>query len=253
MKKENPKYLYKYRPVNRHTLNMISSNEAYFSLPIDFNDPFDCNIVPEIIYTSEEFEIFVNSLKEREDGQVSQNEIKNLLENPVETLEHNWKGTINNIRNNLRIFCLSAINNNVMMYSHYAEGHKGICLEFLVSDDPFYGSLDYVRYTEKIPVFHPFNENQNIIQKELMEIEVLTKACTWFYEEEWRIIKRGPNPFMYKFSPNILTSIIFGYQTSSDNKLLIERVINKRVPSIQLKEAFKKEKSFDLGIRPYKS
>ncbi|MHA1989181.1 MAG: hypothetical protein ACW98D_21365, partial [Promethearchaeota archaeon] len=128
-----------------------------------------------------------------------------------------------------------------------------ICLEFLVSDDPFFSALDYVRYKEKIPVFHPFNEDMKLIHKELIEIEVLTKSCSWCYEEEWRIIKDGPTPLIHKFSPNILSSIIFGYQTPTADKLLIEKVIDKRVPSIQLKEVIREEKSFDLEIRPYNS
>ena len=65
IKKEKPNYLYKYRPINRHTLNMIVYNEAYFSLPIDFNDPFDCNIMPSLIYTNEEREKFAKQFKKR--------------------------------------------------------------------------------------------------------------------------------------------------------------------------------------------
>ena len=152
MKKEKPEYLYKYCPINRHTLDMISSNEAYFSLPKDFNDPFDCNIIPEIVYTKEEHIIVLNTMK----GRLTSEEYKILEDNPTKAMEQAWEGTINNIRNSLRIFCLSAINNNVMMYSHYADSHKGICLEFLVSDDLFYNILEYVHYRERIPVFSSF-------------------------------------------------------------------------------------------------
>ena len=100
--------------------------------------------------------------------------------------------------------------------------------------------------------FHPFNENLDLPRKELKEIEVLVKSCSWSYENEWRIIKDGPDQCIYKFPPNILSSIIFGYQTSSADKLLIKRIIENKTPSIQLKEAIKKEKSFELEIRPYK-
>jgi hypothetical protein len=89
--------------------------------------------------------------------------------------------------------------------------------------------------------------------KELIQIEVFTKSCSWSYEQEWRIIKDGPDPMLYKFPPNILSSIIFGCRTSPDDKLLIKRLIENRVPSIQLKEAIKKEYSFDLEIKSYES
>jgi hypothetical protein len=248
MIKGKPKYLYKYRPINMHTLSMILFNEAYFSSPPDLNDPFDCNIIPQIDYTN--LKIFIDA--RRAEGKISQKEYDELLENPVMIMEHGFRETIENIRNNLKIFCLSEINNNVMMYSHYADSHKGICLEFLVSDDPFFEYLDNVRYTENIPIFHGFNEDIRKIQNELKEIEVLIKSLSWLYEQEWRIITDDLS-HIKKFSPNILTSIIFGYQTSNNNRLLIERIIERKNPKIQLKEAIKKDKSFELEIRPYKT
>jgi Protein of unknown function (DUF2971) len=247
--KEKPKYLYKYCPINEHTINMICSNEAYFSLPIKFNDPFDCNIVPEIIYTPEEHMKFVSVLKET--NNFTQTEYRGLVENPKKFIGMEWNNIIEEIRKNIKVFCLSSVNDNILMYSHYAEKHRGICLEFLVTNDPFFDTLDYVRYKKMIPPFHAFNENKNLIQNELKEIEVLTKSCQWSYEEEWRILKNG-SP-IYIFSPEILSSIIFGCQTSSEDKIIIERAVEKRIPPIQLKEAIKKEKSFELEIKPYKS
>lgn len=247
MEKEKPKYLYKYRPINIHTLNLIISNEAFYSSPVDLNDPFDCNIIPQIDYTN--LKKFAEA--RRNEGSITQKEYDDLLENPEMIMEYGFKETIDNIRNNLKIFCLSEINNSVLMYSHYADSHKGICFEFSVSNDPFFHYLDYVRYTNNVPVFHGFNDDIKLIHRELKEIEVLTKSCLWSYEKEWRIITDNSSNVL-KFSPNIISSIIFGYQTSNNNKLLIKNIVMKRSPLIQLMEAVKKEKSFDLEIRPYK-
>lgn len=248
MEKEKPKYLYKYRPINIHTLNLIISNEAYYSSPIDLNDPFDCNIIPQIDYSN------LNKFAEtrKNEGSITQKEYDKLLENPEMIMEHEFKETIDNIRSKFKIFCLSEINNDVMMYSHYADSHRGICLEFSVSNDPFFDYLDYVRYTKEIPVFHGFNDDIKLIRNELKEIEVLTKSCSWSYEKEWRIITDNSSHVQI-FSPNILTSIIFSYQTSTDDKLLIENIVKNRSCSIQLQEVIKKEKSFELEIIPYKS
>lgn len=249
IKKEKPKFLYKYRPINRHTVNMILFNEAYFSLPIEFNDPFDCNIIPNLIFTEEEKEKFISDLMK--DGKLTQEEFNSLTNDTEKIFEHGWKYTFNSIRNNLRMFCLSEVNNNVMMYSHYAESHKGICLEFKVTDDSFWKELEYVRYKNEVPFFHPFHNDINFIHKELIEIETIIKSYIWCYENEWRIIKDGPYPMIHKFPSNILSSIIFGYQASSEDKLFIQRIIEKRTPTIQLKEVVKKEKSFELEIKPY--
>ena len=246
---EKPEYLYKYRTINRHTLHMILFSEAYFSLPIEFNDPFDCNIMPDLVYTEEEKEKFISDLIKN--GKITHEECNTLSNDTEKIFTDGWKYTFNNIRNNLRVFCLSEVNNNAMMYSHYAESHKGICLEFKVTDDSFWEELEYVHYRNEVPVFHPFHNDMNLIHKELIEIETSIKSCSWSYEKEWRIIKNGPSPIVHKFPSNILSSIIFGYQTPPKDKLFIERIIEKRTPPIQLKEVAKKDKSFELEIIPY--
>jgi len=251
--KEQLKYLYKYCPINLFTIKMILSSEAYFSHPIDFNDPFDCNIIPDVNYDNEELEKYILNIKEREKPKIIEKEIQGFFDNPTVVLYSNIRESIKLVRNNLRLFCLSETDNNVMMFSHYGDKHKGICLEFTVNNDPFFNYLDYVRYSKAIPVFNPFKDNLIVSQQELVEFEILTKSISWFYEKEWRIIKQGPEPAFYKYPPYLLSSIIFGYQTSSEDKLMIKRVVENRESKIQLKEAIKKEKSFDLEIKPYKS
>jgi len=222
-------------------------NDVYFSSPISLNDPFDCNIIPEINYSN--LKRFADT--RIHEGSITQKEYIDLLENPTMIMGNEFKETINNIRNNIKIFCLSEVNNDVMMYSHYAYNHKGICLEFNVSNDSFFDYLDYVRYSEKIPIFHGFNNDLDVIHNELKEIEVLTKSSSWSYEKDWRIITDSVS-HIQKFSPKILSAIIFGYKTSDNDKLLIEKIVSQKSPSIKLKEVFKKEKSFELEIKPYK-
>jgi hypothetical protein len=245
MTKEKPKNLYKYRSINIHTLNLILANEAYFSIPIEFNDPFDCNISPQIDYTWQKE--FIDAL--RRDNNFTEKDYQDFIKDPEGKMEYGWKATIDNIRNKMRIFCFSEVNNSVLMFSHYADKHKGICLEFVISKDPFFDLLDYVRYQDKTPVFHAFNKNINEIHKELEVIELLTKSRTWCYEREWRILKKDPAP-INKFHTGTLSAIIFGCQTSYSNKLLIKNIIAKRETPIQLKEAVKKRKSFELEIIP---
>ena len=39
-----PRYLYKYRAIDKNTEKIITDNELYFNSPVNFNDPYDCNI-----------------------------------------------------------------------------------------------------------------------------------------------------------------------------------------------------------------
>jgi hypothetical protein len=250
MNNSTPKYLYKYRPINKHTLNMILSNEAHFSLPKDFNDPFDCNIIPELIYTEQEVEAFISSQRLRPGAEAFQKELQDLQSDPTGTLDKHFRDSVNNVRKGVRIFCLSEANDNVMMYSHYADSHRGLCIEFQVQNDPFFELLNCVSYPEKIPQVHPFDGDKFRTQAEIVDFEIRTKSISWSYEKEWRIIKQEPDPSFYNFGPNVLTALIFGFQTPQEDRFLVEDIVRDRKPSIQLKEAVKIEKSFNLEIRP---
>lgn len=247
MNKNYPKYLYKYRPINKNTIKLLTCNEAYFSLPTDFNDPFDCNIIPRFIYTQRELATFLIKLKKRDGYQNFEEDIQYLRNNPIDILNKHVGDAIEKIRNNIRVYCLSQVNNNVLMYAHYADGHKGICLEFKFDDHLFFNTLNFVRYRRKYPMIHPFKKGR--IDAALIIDEVLTKSTSWNYEKEWRILKEGEKS-LYQFSPNTLTAIIFGCQTPYEDKLLIRNLVANRKPSVQLKEVFKMDNSFCIDIKP---
>jgi len=104
------------------------------------------------------------------------------------------------------MLCLTKDPRNLLMWSHYAEHHKGICLEFefpLPNDDIDNGftifneetkrtvgnaiTLDTVEYSTKKPM--PF-EADNITNDtmKLFTRQILTKSSDWSYEKEWRLL-----------------------------------------------------------------
>lgn len=46
-----PRYLYKYRGTDEFTKNIIKNNALWFSTPLSFNDPFDCQITLDTVST----------------------------------------------------------------------------------------------------------------------------------------------------------------------------------------------------------
>ncbi len=66
---------------------------------------------------------------------------------------------------------------NALLWSHYADCHKGMCLGFDLKD----GLAQPVRYAKTRP-FLPPQTTQNTATTLL-----LTKAHAWAYEEEWRV------------------------------------------------------------------
>ena len=95
-------------------------------------------------------------------------------------------------KNSLCVLSLSEKNDNALMWSHYGDCHKGICLELTV---PLDNGLHQVQYSKERPLvyFNDFDEatrdpdrfNRSIIRA------LMTKSDDWAYEAEWRCIEIG--------------------------------------------------------------
>lgn len=135
----------------------------------------------------------------------------------------------------LSISCFSKIEDSVLMWSHYADNNKGICLEFENE-----GFLDVSYSEERTAIrirklmykilwnFHT-KEKIEISKKELPIFLIaiaplLTKSKDWAYEKEVRCIFNSSNKqlisrndqFFYRLKT--LKSIILGCRTSEDEK-----------------------------------
>jgi hypothetical protein len=243
-----PEYLYKYRPLDLHALYTISRSELYFSSPMDFNDPFDCNIVPDPSYTNEEAENYIKTIQGLDHAHRLDKAIDTFRNRGMISFYETMVRDIERLRNELRICSLSEINNSIMMFSHYADGHRGLCFEFRVDDSNFFDALDSVKYPPDFPKFHPFRDDRH---NQLVQAEFLTKSPDWSYEREWRIIKAAPQPALYRIPDKALTGIIFGCQTSEENKQLVNAINAGRQYPAALRVAYKIDKSFSLGVKPF--
>ena len=143
------------------------------------------------------------------------------------------------------ICCLSEVRDSVLMWSHYADKHRGFCLEFSIAD--FYVELpgnkvipSPVHYTEQYPI-------AQIIEEVAVRETMLTKAKPWEYEKEWRIItpeRTGLHPFPSR----CLTGIIFGCRMLEKHKDMIREWCKNRRPAITYYEAQESEDSYSLHI-----
>ena len=101
-------------------MQSLRNNTIYFSSPADFNDPLRLQVYSdrsnrrnrnfqEMLVCGTRMILFVVSMLLT---------IANFhLENTAHT-------------ENYKVFCLSEINNNTLLWSHYADSHHGICLIF---------------------------------------------------------------------------------------------------------------------------
>ena len=81
-----------------------------------------------------------------------------------------------------RIYCLARYPDRSLMWSHYANNHRGICLEFDASQAVIGGAFQ-VAYREELPALDILaSSNEAVFQV------FLTKSLDWSYEKEYRIV-----------------------------------------------------------------
>ncbi len=81
------------------------------------------------------------------------------------------------------LICFSKMRTNPLLWSHYADRHKGICLGFEVVNE----DLHQVIYTSKRPDPEDLFSNNISVQYMAMKNFVATKYSHWQYENEWRL------------------------------------------------------------------
>ena len=126
------------------------------------------------------------------------------------------------------VLSLSARNDDMLMWAHYADGHRGLCLELTM---PVNNDLHRITYSKTRPVFH-FDDlskqwqNQARFERSIIEI-LTTKAYDWAYENEWRCIDFGGSG-LRPLEESILTGIIFGLKTSDEDQNAVQGWLDQR-------------------------
>ncbi len=149
--------------------------------------------------------------------------------------------------NSYGIFSLSAVNDSVLMWSHYADNHRGICVEFDSERDPKlferYSPVQYIEAPPSLaetPVKHRSTADAGKI--------FLCKSSHWSYEQEWRILKREAGP--WTAAPEALTGVVFGCQISVGDRLQICQWLGLRLNTVALSQARRSDSVFRLDIEP---
>ncbi|WP_232469477.1 DUF2971 domain-containing protein [Brachyspira pilosicoli] len=220
--------LYNYTRVNKNILRSILNNTLWCSNTKEFNDPVDPYI--------------------RNDKNESSNQFYNYL------LER------------IKVACLTTHNDNTLMWSHYADKHKGICIEYDISQLQNNNNfiLKKIDYNLSMLLFDLKNEillDNNKSIKSIIDLFTV-KSKEWEYEDEYRILfydeeNKNPNGTLINLP---IKSICFGIQTSREDKELIYNIVNsineKRLDYnndiIKLYQAeLDDNELFKINIKPY--
>ena len=221
-----PRHIYKYRRDCRNSRNNLTTDTVWLSSPESYNDPYDClftlsddhvltalknALVDDFVRTNKLQDVV--SREQIESAKKSQDPLKTIAEripglrssaksgNRSSTvtpqLLNDAVSFLRNLRKLTKVCSFSEINNSLLMWSHYADNHKGVCLEYdldgLKPDHLFRKCLYPVLYSSQlydltpfaVKLFAPDRQDFNHIHPLLA---VLHKFDGWEYEQEWRVV-----------------------------------------------------------------
>lgn len=136
------------------------------------------------------------------------------------------------------IICFTRGWDNPLMWAHYSDNHKGICLGFKVSED-FAQEVNY-RSDRKA-----YDENKNISWENFVKLCIFSKFENWKYENEWRhvvdlreAIKFGDLHFL-EFGESLkLSRVILGYKCGIDPQEMINMLASIGYDDVKVFKAF---------------
>lgn len=222
-------FLYRFRDLEEQRVQWVKQivvdSQIFFASPSTFNDPFDCRIrfrkdgsIAELKKRLEEL------LCERGDSkEVSRQKVEGMGDPSVFVceIESGFQSEVDAIG----VLSLSSTHEDILMWSHYACGHSGICLQFkVIVDPPFFAPAMPVEYAVNLPVPQLLGEDGHKRAQQLL----LTKAADWRYEREWRLLEPNKGPGARSFPPELLSAIILGAKISDSNKKLVMEWIAQR-------------------------
>lgn len=276
--------LYKYRDIGHNTLDMLATDQIFFADPTTFNDPLDVkpSLDPDI--SSDELAQLLGKLvSSRIDSELRQSanslgyrgsRTRGHIEKQVAfrtreilaSIRRDVYNTSNGGKTSLTDLLVPEIEIELvrqyekgvaslaerwdcpLMWSHYGDQHRGLCLGFSEIKEPRATLLkvDYSggRLVSARDVLGMINGDAAAREK-VDKTVLATKAPSWEYEHEWRLVDRRG----LRNSPLELDEVTFGLRCSDVTKFYIMTTLVNRKRAIKYFEIFTNRASFNLERR----
>ncbi|MGF1845359.1 DUF2971 domain-containing protein [Vibrio clamense] len=260
--------LYKFREVNDYSINSIVENTIWFSHVDDFNDPFELYYKVTAGINSDNFtqSLGLYLSKREEEGnslpipkdmllsiisESAPEQRRIIIDSIAAEILPLQMQKINEVRNDNKIFSLSFVNDHPLLWGHYANGLKGMCIEYDLNKQLEPLNIGYcpVRYDAKpyaINILEMLNNQKNI--SDYSEEIFATKNDVWKYEQEFRLVSKNSKMpgNQYQLGNDVIRSIIIGEKMLNKDILRVRKAIEGR--NINLYKAIAIPEDFRIDI-----
>jgi hypothetical protein len=288
-------YFYKYFDYEG-ALKTLGNKTIRLSSPRLFNDPFDMNFTLRPPFASaQEFnlmfarraakmisaghplpwskkipdktklELAVN-LKDL----LNEEQIVTLLMKPLEGYSQHYENQIKKTNvekhtflKDLFVYCLTEDHKNLLMWSHYAQKHKGVVIKFdcIKELDNIFFAAKKVNYSEQFVTFGTLESwidfidgGHGIDTESLYEKIITTKSRCWEQEREWRIVVplqeyTGKDYAFFKLNEREVSEIYLGCKMLHQERQNLIDLIRQEFPAAKIFEFIKSEQTFSLEAK----
>ena len=215
--------IYKYRAINQYSFDIIDKNILKFSHPSEFNDPFDCDFSTICFDETDKIDPLV-----QRDMDIIHELFSGRLKVGDPLMNKSFESSVEGKLRFSSICSFSTSPDIPLLWSHYADSHKGMCLEFNNSTHSMFVNEDFKADLEGNVDYDDY-ASVNYLEGKIKAMQRLfaTKNKTWSYEQEYRILINKPGG-CYKYKPELLTAIYFGLKTSiTDVNAIIHKCWDK--------------------------
>jgi hypothetical protein len=272
-KPEQELILYRYygaikrdEPVCMEKLQELFINcKLKFSSPNDFNDPFDCKSFTFTLEGVKKGEAITwiqnnwvkpnfpaaNSTERREIAEHIYDDFNSGKE--TDMAEKTSKDIYTQIPDDFLICCFSEIPDSILMWAHYAAGHRGFCIKCRFKRDlKIDATLANVAYPDDdcFPEINPILYLQG--RDDAVAKMFFVKSKHWKYEGEWRMIKKNDGNQYEQQLPDVLQGVIFGLKMQDEDKTQIRAWLKQGKSNPEYYQAERVKGKFALSISPIK-
>jgi len=252
-----PPLLYRYRNTGKFTEAIITKREVFFASPASFNDPFDCGFhIPchgefiKYIIRKVALKSVLNlhpKVSDKEANEAAEVVTKKILSDHHDEASNQFKMMLcREFNDKAGVLCLAATNSDILMWSHYADCHKGICLEFRTDiKDSIFNKAEPFIYSDQYPHLD-LDELAEFEQLQNWATWMLTKSSHWSYEKEWRILDFDSGPGLKSFDSSCLSTVILGCCISDEDRRKVLGWVRDYPRPLCLMQARKSSTNFSI-------
>lgn len=258
-----PDKLYKYKPFGVNTLRAITEAEVFYAKPSTFNDPLDCDPTIDMDVDRARLERLLFRMLLRTETEPAARErigylrymsseygdyktdpdVTNYL---MRMLARDIKTELDKELGSEGILSLSATWQSGLMWSHYADEHRGICIEYDTREQehPRLGKVDYhgPRAIKTSDLYRWKVQDNDAAKDRVFKTYFYTKSGEWRYEREWRDRREKSG---IEEVPFRTTAVLFGYRCNSSVIKSIVKLLNDH-PEIKIWQVLPKDEGFGL-------